>query len=127
MSDSDNRRGEGAFEEAKASRPDDFLSGAFYFDPADPIYADHFPGCPVVPGSLIVQAFLKALRNSGMGIRPGRIQDFKFRKFIAPGEYEFLLEKRGDSLRCRLLQPGTDGRCFLATGTIIPHPADDVR
>lgn len=126
MSDSNNRRREGV-PESETSNPGRVLSGVFYFDPADPIYADHFPGCPVVPGSLIVQAFIKALRNSGMGMRPGRIQDFKFRKFIPPGEYEFLLENRGDSLRCRLLQPGTDGRRFLATGTIIPHPADDVR
>ncbi len=84
--------------------PDDLFSGSFFFDPADPIYADHFPGYPVVPGSLIIQAFLKAVQNSGMGIRPGRLQDFRFRRFIMPGEYEFRLENRGDSLRSRLLQ-----------------------
>jgi len=107
-------------EKSGASHPDSFLSGVFYFDPADPIYADHFPGCPVVPGSLIISAFLKAGQAAVPGIRPGRIQDFKFRTFLPPGEYEYRLENRGDRLQCRLFQSGTDGRHPLVTGTILP-------
>ncbi len=95
------------------------FSGVFYFDPADPIYADHFPGCPVVPGSLIISAFLKAVQAAGAGIRPGGIRDFKFRTFLPPGEYEFRMENRGNHLQCRLFQPGTDGRQPLVTGTIL--------
>lgn len=126
MPDLENRQKEEG-PKTETSRPCSVLSGVFYFDPADPIYADHFPGYPVVPGSLIIQAFLKAVQNSGMGMKPGRIEDFKFRTFITPGEYEFRLENRGDSLHCRLLQPGTDGRRFLVTGTIISQPATDIQ
>ncbi|EGY26598.1 hypothetical protein DA2_1129 [Desulfovibrio sp. A2] len=32
-------------------------SGVFRFDPAHPLFADHFPGASVAPGSCIVQAF----------------------------------------------------------------------
>ncbi|MBU4420644.1 MAG: hypothetical protein KKH84_06520, partial [Proteobacteria bacterium] len=39
------------------------IKGTFYFDPSDRIYAEHFPGNPVVPGSLIIHAFLKALKE----------------------------------------------------------------
>ena len=43
--------------------------GIFHFDPDDPIYRDHFPGYPVVPGSLVVQAFLD-LAGDVRGDRP---------------------------------------------------------
>lgn len=62
--------------------------GTFFFDPDDPIYKDHFPGNPVVPGSLIVQAFLTACRKD-FELQPCTVEDFRFRKFISPGEYAY--------------------------------------
>jgi len=123
MSKAEGRQ-EGKFPGQFETSPSDLvLGGIFYFDPADPIYADHFPGCPVVPGSLIISAFLKAGQDAGPGKRPERIKDFKFRTFLTPGEYEYRLESRGERLQCRLFKPGTDGRHPLVTGTILCHPA----
>ncbi len=39
------------------------ISGLFFFDPLDKIYKDHFPGTPVVPGSIIISAFVEILKN----------------------------------------------------------------
>lgn len=62
--------------------------GTFFFDPADPIYSDHFPGNPIVPGSLIVHAFITVCRQD----QPAKlcaVEDFRFRRFISPGEYAY--------------------------------------
>ena len=89
-------------------------NGTFCFDPADRIYGDHFPGNPVVPGSLIVHAFVEAGRK--MGIAPGccAIENFKFREFVPPGDYTFSMELLPDRLRCRLYQEDRT----LATGIL---------
>jgi len=111
-------------ENSEAALPNSVFSGIFYFDPADPIYADHFPGCPVVPGSVIISAFLKAGRTVGPDIRPAGIQGFKFRTFLPPGEYPFRLEIQGDRLQCRLWKPGAENRRPLVTGTILCQCAE---
>jgi len=88
--------------------------GTLCFDPADRIYGDHFPGNPVVPGSLIVHAFMEAGRK--MGIAPGccAIENFTFREFVPPGAYPFSMEPLPDRLKCRLYQ----GDRTLATGIL---------
>jgi 3-hydroxyacyl-[acyl-carrier-protein] dehydratase len=92
----------------------DMFAGTFFFDPADGIYADHFPGNPVVPGSLIVHAFLEAAASLGLDF-PGReIENFGFREFLTPGEYPFTMEIRGDRIICRLY----DGSKTMVTGAI---------
>lgn len=84
----------------------------FFFDPADRIYADHFPGNPVVPGSLIVQAFMTAGR--GMGFTTCAVENFRFKKFISPGEYDFSIQVLSDRLRCELY----DENKTVATGIL---------
>jgi 3-hydroxyacyl-[acyl-carrier-protein] dehydratase len=86
--------------------------GTFYFDPADRIYEDHFPGSPVVPGSLIVSAFSEAGKKIGFVADCLTIENFRFREFVPPGEYPFTLELLSDRLKCRLYQ----GRKTLVTG-----------
>ncbi len=88
--------------------------GVFRFDPAHPLFAEHFPGAPVVPGSCIVQAFAdEASRWAGgpdfpfagppRPIRPiCEIRGFRFRRFVPPGDYAFRMERTGDGLRCSL-------------------------
>jgi 3-hydroxyacyl-[acyl-carrier-protein] dehydratase len=77
--------------------------GHFYFDPNDPIYQDHFPGHPVVPGSLIVHAFIEALYASGGGPRPRSITHFRFKRFLPPGRYGFSIKPKSDGrMACSL-------------------------
>jgi 3-hydroxyacyl-[acyl-carrier-protein] dehydratase len=72
--------------------------GVFYFDPRDGIYTDHFPGYPVVPGSLIIQAFL----DLAGAVR--EIEEFRFRTFVVPGRYRYRLTRRGNGWDCLLLE-----------------------
>ncbi|MBC2695660.1 MAG: hypothetical protein HF982_10380 [Desulfobacteraceae bacterium] len=78
------------------------IKGIFYFDPSDRIYAEHFPGNPVVPGSLIIHAFLKALKKNGINEEIHIIENFRFKKFISPGEYNFDIEICKNQIKCRL-------------------------
>jgi 3-hydroxyacyl-[acyl-carrier-protein] dehydratase len=90
------------------------VAGTFFFDPADRIYADHFPGYPVVPGSLIIHAFLDAAEKLGLDFPCRQLENFGFREFLTPGEYPFSLEVQSDRIVCRLYK----GSKTLVTGTI---------
>ena len=93
--------------------------GTFYFDPNDPIYADHFPGNPVVPGSLIIQGFLSAagqLLNESAELT---LKGFRFKKFIPPGGYDYEIQNTADIdqrpvLKCALFY----NRRKVVTGVI---------
>ncbi len=90
--------------------------GYFHFDPDDPIYGDHFPGRPVVPGSLIVQAFhTAACKAKGAG-RGWRLENFRFKQFLAPGTYAYAMKAlSAERLRCRLFDQGR----AVVTGTLL--------
>jgi 3-hydroxyacyl-[acyl-carrier-protein] dehydratase len=82
-------------------------TGEFCFDAGDPIYSGHFPGRPVVPGSLIVQAFLKAAETRHDSGGQWIVQNFRFKAFVAPGCYTYRMEAAQDRiLRCSLLSNG---------------------
>jgi 3-hydroxyacyl-[acyl-carrier-protein] dehydratase len=85
-----------------------------FFDPEDRIYADHFPGHPVVPGSMIVHAFLLAAEKQANEGSPCAIENFRFRKFISPGEYDCHIAITESGLRCTLY----DGSTVAATGVL---------
>lgn len=87
--------------------------GRLYFDPDDPIYADHFPGAPVVPGTLIIDAFLT--RVGQMGIAATGLKRFRFKAFARPGVYVYELEITEGAIQCRLLHEGRE----TAVGTIL--------
>ncbi len=82
------------------------IKGTFYFDPEDRIYRDHFPGRAVVPGSLIVQAFLEAGKSAGFSSAGGGMENFRFKEFVAPGAYAFSIEDLDKGLSCRLYHEG---------------------
>ena len=94
------------------------IKGTFYFDPSDRIYANHFPGKPVVPGSLIIHAFLKVLKKEEVNKVQYIIENFRFREFVFPGEYHFNIEIDHNKMKCRLFQSSSDILKPIVTGII---------
>ena len=94
------------------------IKGTFYFDPSDRIYADHFPGKPVVPGSLIIHAFLKVLQEEEVNKVQYIIENFRFREFVSPGKYPFNIEIDHSKMKCRLFRNSSDILKPIATGII---------
>lgn len=105
-------------------------TGKFYFDPDDAIYKDHFPGSPVVPGSLIIHAFCRAIEKEDedqFNNNQLRVEKFRFTKFVTPGEYRYTLLFTDNPLvagspvlkenlvKCSLY----DGQIQVAAGTLI--------
>ena len=88
--------------------------GVFYFHPDDGIYRDHFPGYPVVPGSLIVHAFLEAAKEAGLSGGWSTLQNFRFREFLTPGRYPFRMECLESRLNCWIYR----GDKILVTGVL---------
>ena len=88
--------------------------GVFYFHPDDGIYQDHFPCYPVVPGSLIVHAFLEAAAEAGFLPDYLAIENFRFREFLSPGHYAFRIELDEERLNCLIYS----GERKLVTGVL---------
>jgi 3-hydroxymyristoyl/3-hydroxydecanoyl-(acyl carrier protein) dehydratase len=62
-----------------------------------PALPGHFPGRPIVPGVLLLDAVLQALRDAGAG-RPARLLRAKFAAAVTPGaEVEITLAPRGEA------------------------------
>ncbi|MBF0450591.1 MAG: hypothetical protein HQK75_07800 [Candidatus Magnetomorum sp.] len=79
------------------------IKGRFFFDPKDPIYHYHFPYFPVVPGSLIIGAFLQAIEKDRELKRPV-IHTFKFMGFTVPGACDYVIEMTDFQGKCQLFQ-----------------------
>jgi 3-hydroxyacyl-[acyl-carrier-protein] dehydratase len=82
----------------------DRWEGTLYFHPDDAIYREHFCGFPVVPGSLIVHAFLTALERIGFPTERLTIENFTFREFLPPGQYPYRIELRSGRFHCLIHQ-----------------------
>ena len=85
--------------------------------PADhPAYAGHFPGAPVLPGAVLLDAVLEALEDGTP--RPWQISAVKFSGAVRPGdplelEHETL---EGGAVRFRVCS----GVRTVATGMLSP-------
>lgn len=90
------------------------ITGTFFFDPADPIYRDHFPEMPVVPGTQIIRAFMEAGGRVLEGKSRVVIENFRFGRFIPPGEYRYRIKRLCDALVCELF----DGDRKVAGGRL---------
>ena len=91
-----------------------FQEGLFFFDPGDRIYRDHFPGNPVVPGSVIIHAFIRAHARAGQE-RPVGVSNFRFKRFVSPGEYRYGMEGDSHGIRCTLF----DNNRAVVTGALM--------
>lgn len=90
------------------------LSGNFVFDGTDPLYGGHFPGNPVVPGSLVVEAFVLRLQEAGYRLQEAK--NFRFRTFLAPGRYPYTVTFDKGRAACRLFygdKPAVTGEVVL--------------
>ena len=90
------------------------INGTFYFDPKDQIYQDHFPENPIVPGMLIIDSFVNALKQD-QTLKDVDVKKFKFYKFVKPGKYFFSIKKQVKINQCKLFI----GDVIYAKGEII--------
>lgn len=90
------------------------IKGIIWFDPKDQIYKDHFPGNPVIPGSIIMDAFIQAAKLHKPGDKITGVENFKFKKFISPGKFQYELHIKPAYIKCKLF----DDTVVVATGTL---------
>ena len=113
-----------------AVEPGRSASAAVRFDPEDEIFEDHFPGMPLVPGTLLVEAMGQVaggilVRAAGEGRWPllVMIEQAKFRRPVRPGDEVRLeanvLSTRGAAARVRTAA-SVDGR-RVAEATLVFH------
>jgi 3-hydroxymyristoyl/3-hydroxydecanoyl-(acyl carrier protein) dehydratase len=85
-----------------------------------PALAGHFPGNPIVPGALILDAVLQAVEEYRGRMRLKRVVSAKFTSPLRPGEsFSIKLNEAGDShidFECSL-----EGRA-LASGRLAVEP-----
>lgn len=90
------------------------LIGEFVFDGSDPLYEGHFPGNPVVPGSLVVEAFV--MRLQAEGLVPCEVKNFRFRAFVPPGTCGYEVTVETGRAVCTLFhgdQPAVTGEVII--------------
>lgn len=79
------------------------LKGTINFDSKDLIYNVHFPGNPVVPGSLILGTFVDIL-SSETGASGITVNNFNFSRFVNPGNYRYTITFSDNTATCRLFK-----------------------
>ena len=92
----------------------DQIEGEFFFDPQDHMYDNHFPGQPVVPGSVILHAFTAASKKEKWIAAPYAVERFRFSTFISPGLYSYVIDRITDGVKCELYHSGK----LAVSGTI---------
>lgn len=106
------------------------LRATKWLDPKLPFFADHFPGAPIMPGVLMVEAAAQAagaLWGSGDDTDAPRVrvlakvQDFRFKKPVFPGQtlqLDITLEKNLGTLAQFGAVLSVEGKA-VANGSVI--------
>jgi len=77
--------------------------GTFLFPATHPLFADHFEGAPVVPGSLLLRAFVEEAGTVWPDFATQGATGFRFRRFVTPGRHPFRMERTDLTVRCTLM------------------------
>jgi len=64
---------------------------------------------------MIIQAFMLVAEKCGSYLGPVSINNFRFKRFVSPGEYPYRVEIAGKNLKCTLLDGNSRA---VATGTL---------
>lgn len=77
------------------------------FSPEHPLFADHFPAAPCVPGTLILATMQSESARHFPQWRIMGVQRFRFHSFVEPGQYHYSLTLQAESslIRCELHSP----------------------
>lgn len=77
-------------DEVTALEPGVSARGLKTFDPAEPFFAGHFPGAPIVPGVILTEALAQlagiAVAESGSRFLLSAVRLMKFPRAAGPGE-----------------------------------------
>lgn len=74
------------------------------FEQDDSCFHEHFPGNPVVPGSLVVGLCMQALREHRNETGLLLLKRFSFSRFASPGAYELIITEQEAGYQCTLSQ-----------------------
>ena len=93
------------------------VRGTWLFSGEHPLFDEHFPGAPRVPGTLVNEAMRAGAEALFPGWRVLGVKRFRFRHFIEPGEYDYAFTPQPDAaaIRCVLLS----GERRMAEGTLL--------
>ena len=84
------------------------------FEPGASCFHEHFPGNPVVPGSLVAGLCMQVVREHQNEAGPLLVKRFSFSRFVSPGAYDLSITEQDAGYQCTLSQ----GEHIFAQGRI---------
>ena len=76
------------------------VRGTWRFSGEHPLFDEHFPGAPRVPGTLVIEAMRAGAEALFPGWRVLGVKRFRFRHFIEPGAYDYAFTPQSGASCC---------------------------